>query len=114
MGVDFGGELRGMMKGGDDSTLWEAIKTLIKKDEDLPLKTEIPDPVRFAALTAIGTDLKLRGMKETSKFIREFQKSYMIYMVSKDRQSRREIIEVLTKEQERMDSLTEKLLSRRE
>lgn len=117
MSSDLGAELRQLLNTSqDESTTLEAVKLLLTKDKSLPLKTEISDPFTFAFLSAVSSWLKIRGMKKSAQFIKDLQENYMVFMVSKDRKSRQEAIEVLRRiyEVEPEAGMTDKLMKRRE
>lgn len=95
MDSDLGSELRKMFTTDDKkSASIEAAKLLSSKDKDLALKTEIGDPINFATMGAISSYLKVRNMPKSAALIKDILDNFMVYMVSKDRKGRQEIIDV--------------------
>jgi len=111
---DVGQELRNMFMHEDaESELIDALKMLLEKDKNLPLKTEIPDPLSFSVLGSVSDYLKSKKMFKTAKTIKVIQDNYMLFMVSKNRKGREEAIKVLQGYVEKQDlSAMERLFAR--
>ncbi len=111
MPLDFGTDLKDMLKQSDKSAaINEVLKALMQKDKSLAMKTEIGDPLRLAMFNSFGSYLKEQGATETATFLTKLEDCFLTYMVSYNRKSRKEIIEVLKhlveEEKTRMDKLT--------
>ncbi len=83
---------------------------MTSKDKDLPLKTEIHDPLSFSLMGSLAEYLKQRGMFKSAKFIKTILDNYATYMVSKDRKSREEVIEMIKEISKQKSSPLDRLL----
>lgn len=78
-----------------DISLQEILNNLLDST-DLELKTEIANPKRLAILTTFSEYLQANYFPKTAKTIETFVELYLTYMVSHNRESRKEIIRALT------------------
>jgi len=92
----------------------KVIELLAQLDKNLALKTEIENPELLAFYKTCAIYLKERGLKKSSDTLNNMIKYYLIYMVSKKRKGRLEIIEALKALRENMTSNMSKLLGKNE
>lgn len=74
-------------------------------------KTEIEVPLALAQLKTIAVILRQDGYPDLADIIEEFIGSYLVYMISRNREGRREIIQALTEGLKEDRALREKLTS---
>jgi len=92
----------------------EEILSLMLTDDDIELKTEIHSPLNLARLRTIAIYFELEDCPESAKVILEFINSYLKYMVSYNRQSRKEIIEAIANKFKKDLSFSDKMLGKNE
>jgi len=73
----------------------KVIQLLAQKDEHLPLKTEIDNPMLMTAIDVLTDNLKNRGLDNSYNTLDSFRTWYRLNMVSSKRKGRNEIIEAL-------------------
>lgn len=99
-----------------EETIMKAIDQLFNKD-DIELKTEVKDSARISLLKGLKQELERDGLTQYKILLEDFIENYLNLQVSKDRQSRKEVVEVLKdqaqKEEEPEKEQLEKLLERR-
>jgi len=78
-----------------DISLQEILNNLLDST-DLELKTEIANPKRLAILSVYSEYLKTNHFPKVSRTVNHFIELYLTYMVSHNRESRKEIIRALT------------------
>jgi hypothetical protein len=91
-----------------DETIERILGALLKPDS-IELKTEIAQPLNLARLSEFGNFMFSLGYKECEKTIKSFVKYYLEYMVSHDRQGRKEIIQALAQSLKAEQSTLEKM-----
>lgn len=91
------------MKGIDDDmeeileeSLQDVLLDLQDSSKNLELKTHILKPKDLASLKILSKYLKSLGLFGSSELIKKFIKIYFEYMVSFNRESRKEIIKAIT------------------
>jgi len=84
-------------------SIQEILLSLISDKTNLTLKTEIHNPKALALIKMFSNYLEQRQYPKSSQFISNFIDIYLEYMVSKDRESRREIIKAISSWIERYD-----------
>lgn len=101
----------------EHSELYDVMRKLISAEDDVDLKTEIKSPEKLAVLRMIGDQLEQEELHESSKTIRDFVNYSMRHAFSKDRKSRREIIEamktIVQSEQQQNENDEKSILKRR-
>jgi len=80
----------------DDVSIQQILNNLMSGKKNLELKTEIPRPRQLAGLFMLATSLKKDGYPITAKTIFTYIRKFMEYMVSKDRNGRKEIISAIS------------------
>lgn len=81
---------------------------------NIDTKTEIEMPMPLAQLMTMGEVLNDQGVPEAKKSIGILVEKYLVYMVSHNRQGRKEIIQALTEGLKEERKLREKLTSNAE
>lgn len=79
----------------DDISFMDILNTLLEKD-NLELKTHIFRPKQLAVLNIVADLLETYNLPKSSAIIIKFIDLYLTYMVSYNRESRKEIIKALT------------------
>lgn len=79
----------------NDLSFISVLNNLLTKD-NLEFKTHIFKPKQIAVLKIIGNFFKERNFPISSQIILDFIEYYLTYMVSYNRESRKEIIKALT------------------
>ena len=79
----------------NDLTFKEILNNLLDKD-NLELKTHIFKPKQLATLKVFGEMMSSYKYPKSAKIIKDFLDIYLTYMVSFNRESRKEIIKALT------------------
>lgn len=79
----------------NDLTFKEILNNLLD-DDNLELKTHIFKPKQLASLDMFANLLNNCNFKKAGGVIKDFIKVYLTYMVSYNRESRKEIIKALT------------------
>jgi len=74
----------------------EKILVALLDDENIEMKTEIQKPLNLTRLKVLSVWLKNHDMTKSAQMIDSFIAYYLVYMVSKGRMSRKEIISALT------------------
>lgn len=90
----------------------EAIKILATLDKNIAMKTEIEYPELLSFYKTCAIYLKQRGLKNSSDTVNNLIKYYLLYMVSKKRKGRGEIIEALRAIKETMNNNLNKVLGK--
>lgn len=101
----------------DKDAMIKAVELLSEVDEDVAMKTEIAAPLRLSMLKTIGSYLDSKGLDSSGKHIDTLIDNLLVYMVSHNRQGRKEIIDALFamgkgEEQEDETKLSDKMLQR--
>jgi hypothetical protein len=86
-------KLEEMFKGHDKTP--EMILSEMVDPHNIEMKTEISQPINLAKLYVISQCLKDDNCVPAGKRIEEFIDRYLLYQVSYNRQSRKEVIEAL-------------------
>lgn len=77
-----------------DTTYIDILNNLLSKD-DIETKTHIFKPKKIAVLNIVADLLKSFNLPKSSAIIERFIELYLIYMVSYNRESRKEIKDIL-------------------
>ena len=72
------------------------LQNMLKKDDDLVMKTEISRPAEMAALKTYALQCKAAGLNVSAMLIESILEWNMAYSVSHDRKSRTEVITALS------------------
>jgi hypothetical protein len=103
----------GLFESEEDSK--EKILLQMINPDDVAPKTEIQRPLNLARMKMLAVWCRQEGLNECADFIEDaFIEPYLIYMISKDRQSRKEVFGALTEAFKEERSLGEKLASKPE
>lgn len=73
----------------------EILKDLLNADSNLDLKTEIKKPLQLAIFQSFSNFISTKGFINCSLFLDDVIKTFLRYNISKDRQSRKEIISAI-------------------
>jgi hypothetical protein len=98
----------------EDSNSYEEILMSLLNEENVAMKSEIDRPINLARLDVLSFWLKAEGLPKSSEFIDTFIKKFLVYMVSHNRQSRKEIIQALSEGLKEEKTIGEKLISKPE
>lgn len=79
-----------------DFSLQDILVDLLDGEENLDLKTHIKNPQALATLKLISKFLKMENYTGSGKLLKMYIKIYLRYMVSFDRESRKEIIQAVS------------------
>ena len=85
----------GLFEVPEENSFHKILTDLIAED-NVAMKTEIHNPLALAQLKTVSITLLNEKMKLCSAAIETFIQWFLTYMVSKDRQSRQEIRDILT------------------
>lgn len=91
----------------------KVIQLLTKNDENLPLKTEIDNPLLMTAIDVLTDNIE-KKLPDSYKTANSFRQWYRINMVSKNRKSRQELIEALRTLRDYANTRMNKWLGRNE
>ena len=92
-----------ILKPGEDVNLQQVLLTLLDGKNDIDIKSEIHAPRNITILTVIRDYFEEKGMKKCANTLSVFIKYYCRYMISHDRQSRKEIVEAFKSLREQQD-----------
>ncbi|MEM1793272.1 MAG: hypothetical protein QXE92_03430 [Thermofilaceae archaeon] len=84
------------LKPVEEITFEKILGELIKKDENLALKSHVPNPLALDVLKVVQLLLEKRNLKRSSQIIEWFIEYFLVYMISKDRLSRQEIVKAVS------------------
>lgn len=79
-----------------DVSLQQILNNLLDGTKDLDLKTQIFKPKQLASLKILTELLGKLKYSESNKMLESFIKTFLRYMVSYQRQSRKEIVKALS------------------
>jgi len=97
----------------DDLSLNEILSLLIDGTKDIDLKTQINNPRPLAGLFVLANLLQQKNMEQSSLLIKDFLNTYFRYMISYNRESRKEIIKALMNKYEvETKDVTQKLIKK--
>jgi len=99
--------LQGLLSTDEES--FEKIVLEMLNPDDVEMKTEVHSPVALTQLEVMAIWYDFEHVPECAKLIRDFCRLYRINMVSFNRQSRKEIKEILTEGLKRERTIGEKL-----
>lgn len=80
-----------MFEQKEEETVEKILSELLDKD-DIELKTEINNPLNVSRLMMISKWFEVNEYDDSSELIEKFVNYYLLYMVSHNRESRREIV----------------------
>lgn len=86
---------KGLTTAGEDFNPTQIVKLLTELDANLPMKTEIPNPPKLVLMKTLAIYLKAKKLNEPAEILESIIKYLLIYMVSKKREGRREVIEII-------------------
>lgn len=86
-------KLEELFKGHDKTP--EMILSELIDSHDIEMKTEIAQPINLAKLYVVAECLIADGCEGAGQRIKDFISRYLLYQVSYNRQSRKEVIEAL-------------------
>lgn len=89
----------------NEITIQKILNNLLNGDKNLDLKTHIYKPKQLASLFTLAKHLKNQKYNGASKLIMDFIETYLRYMVSFKRESRKEIIKALSNLKDDSESL---------
>lgn len=98
----------------DETSLNQILISLISDKKNISLKTELHNPKALAVLSMLSDFFRRKKYLITAGVIDKFIETYMEYMVSNKRRSRKEIIQALTAWFERENTLQESIGSNQE
>lgn len=91
----------------------EAVEQLTNY-KNIDLKTDIPDSIRLSIIHNIGSWMEDKDADGVGGLIQQLVTDFKVYQVSKDRKSRKEVVDVLRDmEKEEEESELNKLLKKR-
>ena len=88
----------------------EKILAELLNAKDIELKSEIHNPIILTKLKTLSVWMKLEKCPKSSKMLEDFITYYLKYMVSHNRESRKEIIHALSEMLKREAPLGEKIM----
>lgn len=105
-------QLKSLMNtNGEIASIEKILDKLLVKDKNLILKTDVENSRNFVMLYVIYEDLKTKNLKKSAKTMEIFLNRYIEVRVSRDRESRKEILEAISAvRREQSNSITSKLL----
>ena len=80
----------------DDISLQQILNNLLDGKQNLDLKTQVIKPKQLASLKVFSSLLGQLNFKKSNEVLNSFIEIYLRYMVSFDRQSRKEIIKAIS------------------
>ena len=80
----------------DDISLQQILNNLLDGKQNLDLKTQVIKPKQLASLKVFAEMLGQLNFKKSNAVLESFIKIYLRYMVSFERQSRKEIIKAVS------------------
>lgn len=106
--------MQDVMETEQEDAAMEAVRILTTDDEEgsVDLKTDIPDSLRLSFLTTLSEFFDKQDFEKSANFLKKLVSYYKRYQVSKDRQSRKEVIQALqsvTEEEDSAEDLKEAL-----
>jgi hypothetical protein len=105
-----GSTLENLIVSGGDETPEKILLSLLDK-QNVEMKTEIDRPLKLAQLKTIENWLRKEKMLRCANSIKIFIENYLVYQVSRKRQSRKETVTALqalnANERNQSDKLTE-------
>jgi len=104
---DLGFGLNSLIASNEES--FEKILLRMLDSKDIEPKTQIDNVRALTKLAFLSDWLKSKGYLKSAQSITDWIKKYLIYQVSRDRQSRKEVERILTEGLKREKSLAEKL-----
>lgn len=84
-----------LMSDSDPSIQKEIVQELLS-DENLEQKTELEKPIKWTILSLVQNFLESKKLTKSAGLLEQFKDIGMKYLISKNRQSRKEYIEALT------------------
>lgn len=100
----------GIFREAEDKESLEKILAKLLDSKDIELKSEIHSPLALDKLKILSVWLESEKMPESAKLINTFIEYYLKYMVSHNRESRKEIIHALSEMIKREVPLSEKIM----
>lgn len=80
----------------DEKDLIKALISMMESDKHLNMRTHIDNPYAITMFDVSGNYLDSIGMKESSKLVKEFSKTWKEHMVSYQRLGRTEFFSAIT------------------
>lgn len=72
----------------------DATMMLLNKDDDIETKTQIDNPLALSGISLYQQYFEKKGLKKCSDTLKTWIQTYLTYQISKDRQSRKEFVQV--------------------
>lgn len=101
---------KGLTTAGEEFNPTQIIKLLTELDDNVPMKSEIPRVDKLVLLKVLALYLKAKELEDSGEILENIIKYLLIYMVSKKRKGRQEVIEIIKGIREA--KLSEKLLGK--
>lgn len=80
-----------IFKPGEDTTIEKIMNSMVTLDDNIILKTELPNPMAYTQLQVLGNLYMKIGLEECGKSILDFCHDFAINMVSNKRKRCEEI-----------------------
>jgi hypothetical protein len=80
----------------DTITIQQILNNLLSDDKNLELKTQIDKPLNLSVFYMFADSLKSFGFDDISNLLKSWISIFLKYMVSDDRQSRKEVIRAIS------------------
>jgi hypothetical protein len=105
------GEIFGDMFAGDSETFEKILVNMVTDDENISMKTRIPNPLALSQLETIRTwyEMELGEDSKSVKVLDIFIHDFRVNRVSLDGKSREELIRALSAGMEQERTITDKL-----
>lgn len=101
---------KGLTVAGEEFNPTQIVKLLTELDNNIPMKTEIPQPAKLVLMKTLALYLKQKGLDEPAEILENIIQWLLVYMVSRKRKGREEVIEIIKGIKDA--KLTEKLLGK--
>lgn len=96
----------------EELSFQKILSELLKSDANLPMKTEIHDPLNLALLKVLAKMLRKKECEKSAEILENFIQAFLEYMVSYNRKSRTEIVEAIKHNLEEQQKNANELLKR--
>ena len=88
-------ELAKIFQNVDEQDILKKVVEQLLNDENLETKTELERPLRWSCITMMQQYIKDHKLKRSNKILDQFINVSFHYLISKNRQGRKEYIEAL-------------------
>lgn len=86
---------KGLSVQGEEFNPTVIVKLLTELDKNIALKTEIPQPSKLVLMKTLALYLRQKGLEEPAQILDNIIEYLLIYMVSRKRKGREEVIEII-------------------